>query len=949
VVVNEIVNRLAGAWRQRVGTATRQAALALFFLALVGGAHLARIGTLPARLGTAALLVGAVVILVYRAVRARRVYYDLRRTLAEVLLPTDRALGERVLRAVTLVDRTEHDTQVGSTDLARLHFERLLRRASVDAVEHAAERRSGRWRVGLLVALGGIVLSFALGPMRVVEGLDVLLAHHGRAPMPLAWLDYMRVTAEPPSYLRMSERIVIPGMAFKYPEGTLLTVRGVPRRSGEKLVLTDGHSEVAFVGDGSGGVVARWSLERSGTLRVAARFGDVLVEELESLPVQTLPDETPVVSVQGAPKTLELEKVDSIDVRYEASDDHGLRQIDLVLRAGDREDRRVLARLDGESTFEQGGHSLSPRDPFLRRMFLPVMVTVEARDNDPIRGPKWGRSPAITLVPPVVGAPEAGRYRSLVRVRDMLTDFLGYQMPLAKGKETIAPSAEERDRARRVADAMSSAVDRSSGSLGVPRGLGAFLLGQMRVLERPLRVGESRIRRTEDVLLAVDVAVRALGARDAQTVSKRLADVVEEIANGAKQARDTENRPAGVERLDAALVAAEKGVPELSVLGPLGHDLGSVAVADLGRVKRARKADDLFHTELAARHLAARLRRPNPSFGGARRGGVESGTPGANGTPSGEASDANDRFDQLANELEQLAREHGAEIGNVERALADAEQGVNLDDLRDEAKQRADTIRRAIAGLPQSAHTPGTARASAALGREHGSSMAESLERLSLGDAVQSGRDALSALEDAHKKVSENPDFSSLDEQDLAEAKRRVKEQLSWAEQRLGELKQSAALRARAATSTSSEREQKFAQRAGNLASRGKHGETALPDDAVDDLEKAESIMREAARALSEGKVERGLDRQREAQRLLERANTGQTGDDDEGDDDSQRGRSGSRGANGKGVSTGGQVPGAEDKKRAEDFRRRVLEGLGKSNGGRLAPAVKRYAEGLLR
>jgi hypothetical protein len=34
---------------------------------------------------------------------------------------------------------------------------------------------------------------------------------------------------------------------------------------------------------------------------------------------------------------------------------------------------------------------------------------------------------------------------------------------------------------------------------------------------------------------------------------------------------------------------------------------------------------------------------------------------------------------------------------------------------------------------------------------------------------------------------------------------------------------------------------------------------------------------------------------------------------------------------------------------RAEDFRRRVLEGLGKEKSERLSPAVRRYAEGLLR
>ena len=45
---------------------------------------------------------------------------------------------------------------------------------------------------------------------------------------------------------------------------------------------------------------------------------------------------------------------------------------------------------------------------------------------------------------------------------------------------------------------------------------------------------------------------------------------------------------------------------------------------------------------------------------------------------------------------------------------------------------------------------------------------------------------------------------------------------------------------------------------------------------------------------------------------------------------------------------TGGEVPPEGKAEKAEDFRKRVLEGLGKDKGGRLSPAVKRYAEGLL-
>ena len=47
-------------------------------------------------------------------------------------------------------------------------------------------------------------------------------------------------------------------------------------------------------------------------------------------------------------------------------------------------------------------------------------------------------------------------------------------------------------------------------------------------------------------------------------------------------------------------------------------------------------------------------------------------------------------------------------------------------------------------------------------------------------------------------------------------------------------------------------------------------------------------------------------------------------------------------------METKAPVPGADDQHRALEFRKRVLEGLGQERGGRLDPAVRRYAEGLL-
>jgi hypothetical protein len=652
---------------------------------------------------------------------------------------------------------------------------------------------------------------------------------------------------------------------------------------------------------------------------------------------------------------IELSELDRLAIEYEALDDHGLREVDLVLRSGDREERRVLVRLDGDK-LERGGHALSSRDPFLRRMFLPVVITVEARDNDPF-GAKWGISEAITVVPAVVGGPEAQRLAALLGARDEIVDLVAFQLEATaerapKKKEKTGerpaqvPSDGREQRVTRVKDGLRSAVDGTYSGVAVPRGLAAFLLGQLDRLERRLRAGESAARRYEDVLLAVDVALQDLAVRDATAVSKRLGDVAEEVAHAAQQARETERRRQGRSRLDAALSVLELGADALVRLGALGRDVGGVAQGDTGRIKSSLRRDDLYHAELAALHLAQRLRRPNPSFGVGQRGGVESGA--AQGAmPSGDSSKADDHFNQLAGELEQLSQDHQAEIGNVERSLAEAEQKVDLEGVRAEARARADAVRRAVEGLPQIASEPGSARGAAAIAREHALGMAQNLERLELGDAVRGGQDAVAALSEASRKAGEARSPSDwVDEAGLDRAEKRIREELEWAEKQLEKLKRAAEEQARETLAESGGREQRLAGRAANLAGRGEQGEAALRNETVDRLERAESAMREAARKLSEGKADDALRAQREAQRLLEQASSGKTTDPDDGGGQQQ---SASGDANGKGIRLGGEVPPADDAKAAEEFRRRVLRGLGKERSGRLAPAIQRYAEGLLR
>ena len=127
----------------------------------------------------------------------------------------------------------------------------------------------------------------------------------------------------------------------------------------------------------------------------------------------------------------------------------------------------------------------------------------------------------------------------------------------------------------------------------------------------------------------------------------------------------------------------EAGGKQLQRLGTLGHDLGSVSLSELRRIQRARSRGGLSHAELAAQHLAARLRRPEPSFVPVRGGSQRSvGAPPIQGEPS----QAHERFNELAEELKQLAQEHAAEVGVVQQVLSEAQHAIDLTTLRQQVQ-----------------------------------------------------------------------------------------------------------------------------------------------------------------------------------------------------------------------------------------------------------------------
>jgi hypothetical protein len=954
------IARLRATWDREVGPSARRALLGLAVAVFFCAAHVGRIGSLPARVGAAAAFAALLAAMAVRAVVLRRRRADPRRVVHDTVARMDPVLGAATLRALGLVERTAVDDRAGSPALAALHLERLLARASLERLALRAVASAARWSaVGLACAVLAVA-AVVIEPFRIVEGLDVLASQDGEAPLRLAWIDQVEMVAVPPEYLRSQSAELRPFSLTSQPRGTVITVRGRPLHAGRPVMLTDGRTDVPFIDDGGGGLIARWTLGGNTTLWVAANFGGVRIRQASEQVVSSIPDQVPVVRVDGAPRTARLLDEPSIPIHYEATDDHGLREVDLVLRAGTREERRVLSHPAADVLVDRGGYEIHAKDPFFKKTYTPVEITVEARDNDVVAGPKWGKSPAIMVIPPQVGEPEALRYAALLKARDALTDLTAFRVTDKAPVPATAKAHAEREAEEQLGAvrAINEALGGTYGGLAVRGRFVALARGQLRRLARALAAEKKSpvaarhqklLDETEDALLALDSGVRGLGYRDSQAVARRLADVADEAAAGLAATPAAADQAAAAARVDAAIVVLDGGGKQLLKLGELGLDLGEIVANDLRRVARAREARDLPHAELAARDLAARLRRPDPSFmgggggrgsgGGGRGGGVESG--GSPGADAGDPSAADEESAASSRELEELAQDHGGKIRDVEEALEKAISNEELEALRQEAKQHADALREAVKRLPPPRSEMRAAEAAAAAAREEAEAMAGALEGGRLREAIESGKRAAQKMAEA-KRLAEQSGGSPREEvagREAAAAKPTVDRELGWAEDALAKMRAASSARAKGDLAREGKAEQKLAERAKDLAKKGDSGDRSMPQEMLDRLGDAERTMRDAEKALGQGDGENALRLQRDAQRLLEMA----MGERDESE--RERGqREDGRHPTGK-----TEIPDKNKHKGPEEFRRRVLKGLGGGADPLLREAVRRYAEGLLK
>jgi hypothetical protein len=946
-------------------------AVASLALVTVSAVLFARAGTSRARLGAAAaILSGWALVALWEWVEGRRLAGP-DAVLRGLVRRIDATGADRALRALSLEGGLVA-AHGASEELTKLHVARTLAQVPTAQVLDQAARVAGR--ASVLAALAGVgVLAIAgYGGWSIVEGADVLLSRGAVAPFPMQWLDGIELTARPPDYLHETE-IHQPALSpLALPFGTEIALRGAPVRAGRRLLLSDGSTEVPFVEDGAGAVVARWRLADTTTLRVIARFGGVAIEQADRLPVRSIPDAAPVVELESAPRQVRLvDEAEDVPIRYRATDDHGLREVQLVLRSGSREERRVLSRLDGETQSDEGGQVLRLRDPFLRRSHAPVEVTVEAKDNDPLGGPKWGSSAAITVIPPDVGEPEARRLEALRRVRDALVDSLAWRLDttpnLTRAQRTVH-AVDESGRAAADERLLDEVLAQTYAGVSVPGRTRALLTAQRSKVRSAVdaesrtpgeRVHSAAVAATERFVLVTDAIVRGLAVRQTHDASRQLADVAEDLVSGATQAQADapDVRVRGAARMDADEDVLRAGARNLQAFGASGRDIGEIVVIACARVDRGRAARDMFHAELAARDLAARLQQPDPSFGArstAQRGGGESG--GGRGTEEDEGAvpdDVEQAFDEAKDDLDRLSQDHAGAVGKTEQALAGAEGDDEQRGLQDNARRHAQAIRDAARPLPAVGGGGDSWTSKGAAAREFAEQAARSLDEARPEEAAQAARGAVGALQDAKRTLDEArqgrswaDDTESVgDPKKLDDIAHAIEAEARWAEDQARRLRAAAARRARAQLEQGGQEEDEMANRARDLSRRARE-RGSLPQEALEAIDDAERAAREAGGALKEGDAERGLERQRQAQRDLESARA-RLQDESERDEGEQR--ASSTDDEGRHGTSGAPVDIPRDHKGPEDFRRRVMRGLGQASSGALKDAVQRYAEGLLR
>jgi len=412
----------------------------------IGGAALLVLALTAAMVGPAAfwpnvtagvigvVVVAALVVGVWRPARAVR--HDraaARRTGA--LLP---ALASDLLSAVELADAGVPDARAAAVSPALVAaFQDYVAGSlgALDARRLVPMRAAARAIAAGIGALAALIALGTLSPM-MARGLRTLVHRpslfEGAAISAAPLVGDVRITYSYPPYTGLPARTVEGSTGdVAAVKGTRVRIETHPLRSARRALLLLGESgekgEVQASLAGST-LSAELTLTADGSYRfwLEPALGRA-VREARSHHLTVEPDAPPRVDILGPADRLELATPRPIEIGYSATDDYGVGPVELVFRAGDRPEQRVLLRdgagartVQGRTLWDPGSAGLGSADRIAYR--------IEARDRDdvsPNPAGSVGKAGSSRTLYVIIQNPHESLEDRLERQREILEKFIG--------------------------------------------------------------------------------------------------------------------------------------------------------------------------------------------------------------------------------------------------------------------------------------------------------------------------------------------------------------------------------------------------------------------------------------------------------------------------------------------------------------------------------------------
>ncbi len=370
------------------------------------------------------------------------------------------------------------------------------------------------------------------------------------------------VTLYPPHYTGLPDETLAGGNVRGVKGSTLRFAAAANKPLAHAVLVLDDGREVPLkvTGDRVRGGMVLFRSQRY-RIRIEDPFG------FENLPIpyemHAVPDGFPVVELLEPAEDLEVNGDERLALEYRADDDYGVREVVLVARVGDREERLPVWRREPARTV---------RDRFVwdldaMRLDAGDVVTyhLEILDNDTISGPKLGRSRPFSLRLKDLEV-EHRQVTEMIRdLSDKMVDLLADHLesapaeapPDAAGPPPGQPLAEGLDR-------MTERVDEVMARARNDRMSDFATWSDLETLKRNLEYARTEL--LDDVRRASSAAERERAHDEMATDLERMSMLSEEMSRrlaGQEMASNARDMIKGQERFLDSLEKLRSGHKEL--------------------------------------------------------------------------------------------------------------------------------------------------------------------------------------------------------------------------------------------------------------------------------------------------------------------------------------------------------------------------------------------------